>query len=285
MSLSVDLLQQVDACCDRYESALRNGEAVDASELIAALPEAARDAARRELEEIEKAVKRSSSEAPTLAPPAGSGGMRLRCPHCEGGVEVLPDAPLEQITCGTCGSTFGLIDAPEMEDLAPRTVGRFRLLERLGVGGFGAVWRARDPELDRDVAVKLPRRGQLAPHEAELFFREARAAAQLAHPSIVPVHEVGRDETPGGGRAVYIVSELIRGEPLSDRLKRGRVDTRDAVELLAIVADALHYAHERGVIHRDLKPSNVMVDTDGKPYLMDFGLAKREVGEITMTTE
>jgi hypothetical protein len=120
----------------------------------------------------------------------------------------------------------------------------------------------------------------LEPEEAETFLREARAAAQLKHPQIIAVHEVGRDDgTP------YIVSDFIQGVTLADRLAQGPYMPREAAELCAQVAIALHHAHEAGVIHRDLKPQNIMLDGDGRPHIMDFGLAKREAGEITMTVD
>ena len=159
-------------------------------------------------------------------------------------------------------------------------VGQFELVSRLGIGGFGTVWKARDTELDRIVAVKLPRKGQLSDAEVEQFFREARAAAQLRHPNIVPVHEVGRHEG-----AFFIVSDLIRGATLSDWLTGKTPNPQEAVGMLLPLAEALHHAHQQGVIHRDLKPSNVMIDEEERPYLMDFGLAKREFGEITMTVD
>jgi tetratricopeptide (TPR) repeat protein len=116
--------------------------------------------------------------------------------------------------------------------------------------------------------------------EQEKFFREARAAAQLRHPSIVSVHEVGRD-----GDSVYIVSDFVRGVTLGDWLSGQKLTSREAAELCAKIADALHHAHEQGVVHRDLKPANVMIDDDGQPHLMDFGLARREVGEVTVTID
>lgn len=320
-SLPIELLAAIDAACDRFEAAWAEappGEIGPACEAAAAeLPAAARQRGLAELFAIERhyranrgqsgggwvaerpelaelaAASRDDMEtlpAPTAGPSASlTGGLRLRCPQCQGGVDVSADAPLEDITCTSCGSTFGLLggDQPLAE---PVRVGRFLLRERLGVGGFGAVWRARDPELDREVALKLPRRGGLTPREAEMFFREARAAAQLAHPGIVSVYEVGRDLHGAG--SVYIVSELVDGEPLSERLKHWRPTPRQAAALLADLADALEYAHLRGVIHRDLKPSNVMLDRNapsdgllGRPRVMDFGLAKREAGEATMTVE
>ena len=152
-------------------------------------------------------------------------------------------------------------------------MGRFELIERLGVGGFGSVWKARDKELDRTVAIKIPRQGGMTAEEQEKFFREARAAAQLRHPNIVSVHEVGRD-----GDSVYIVSDFVRGVTLGDWLTGQQLTSREAAELCAKIADALHHAHEQGVVHRDLKPANIMIDGDGEPHLMDFGLARREVG-------
>jgi WD40 repeat protein len=159
-------------------------------------------------------------------------------------------------------------------------LGRFDLIERIGVGGFGSVWKARDKELDRTVAVKVPRQGSMTPEEEEKFFREARAGAQLRHPNIVPVHEVGRN-----GDSIYIVSDFVRGITLADWLTDQKLTWREVAEFCAKVADALHHAHERGVIHRDIKPANIMVDSDGQPYLMDFGLARRMVGEITLTLD
>jgi hypothetical protein len=142
------------------------------------------------------------------------------------------------------------------------------------------VWKARDPDLDREVALKIPRKGQLRAEEVDFFFREARAAAQLRHPHIVAVYEIGRDED-----TVFIVSDFIRGETLAERLKSQPPAVRETAELCAVIADALQHAHEHGVVHRDLKPSNIMIDDDGQPRIMDFGLAKREAGEVTMTCD
>ena len=212
----------------------------------------------------------------------GSRGLHIRCPHCQVALELLADAPLNAINCSGCGSNFSLIDG-DADNNASRTlqqIGRFQLLSRIGIGGFGTVWKAHDAELDRAVALKIPRKGQLSAKEEEFFFREARAAAQLRHSNIVPVHEVGRD-----GDTIFIVSDLILGESLANWLREQHPSTRDMVVLLAKVADALHFAHEHGIVHRDFKPSNVIIDQQGEPHLMDFGLAKREVGEVTMTID
>jgi serine/threonine protein kinase len=159
------------------------------------------------------------------------------------------------------------------------TLGRFELIERLGVGGFGSVWKARDRHLDRTVAIKIPRQGGMTIDAQERFFREARAAARLRHPNIVTIHEVGRD-----GSNIYIVSDFVRGVTLGDWLKGRRPTRRAAVELCIKIAFTLHHAHENGIVHRDLKPGNIMIDSEGQPHLMDFGLARCEVGEDFIAT-
>jgi WD40 repeat protein/tRNA A-37 threonylcarbamoyl transferase component Bud32 len=212
----------------------------------------------------------------------GSGRLEVRCPNCHSPTEVAVDTSLTDLTCGSCGSHFSLVDQSKVTRLAPSLtkLGRFELIERLGVGGFGSVWKARDKELDRAVAIKIPRAEVMSVEEQEKFFREARAAAQLRHPNIVSVHEVGRD-----GDSVYIVSDFVRGVTLGDWLTGQQLTNREAAELCIKIAEALDHAHEQGVVHRDLKPANIMMDYDGEPHLMDFGLARREAGEISMTVD
>jgi serine/threonine protein kinase len=209
-------------------------------------------------------------------------GLQVRCPHCQTPVEMVADTPFTEITCSTCGSSFSLAGDETITRHAASvtTIGHFELIERLGVGGFGTVWKARDTELDRTVTVKIPRAGQHDGLETEQFLREARTAAQLKHPNIVSVHEVGRD-----GETVYIVSDLVRGLSLADWLTGQRPTASEAAELCVKIAEALHHAHRAGVVHRDLKPANVMIDAEGQPHIMDFGLAKRDAGEITLTTD
>ena len=157
-------------------------------------------------------------------------------------------------------------------------LGRFEILTVLGKGAFGTVYKARDPKLDRLVAIKVPRAGSSI--EKDRFFREARSVAQLRHPIIVALHEFGQaDGTP------FLVSEFIDGVTLHDRLTVRKPSPREAAELVALLADALDYAHAEGVIHRDVKPANIMIGADGRPHLMDFGMAKRDAGEATMTVE
>jgi tRNA A-37 threonylcarbamoyl transferase component Bud32 len=206
--------------------------------------------------------------------------MHIRCPHCHNPVEVVDADPLTDISCPSCGSNFSLI-GDETASYTPgaiKTIGHFELVESIGGGHFGTVWKARDTKLERIVAVKIPRRGQIEGAEAEMFIREARAAAQVKHPGVVGVHEVGREDG-----TLYIVSDFIDGCSLKDWLSGRQLTPREAAELCVKIAEALDAAHTAGVIHRDLKPGNIIMDMAGQPHLTDFGLAKREAGEITMT--
>jgi hypothetical protein len=163
----------------------------------------------------------------------------------------------------------------------PCRLGRFDLECELGAGSFGYVFRARDTQLDRIVALKLQRAGRFADdEEVERFFREARSAAQLQHPGIVAIHDSGRTEDD----VCYLVTEYIDGRSLDSRLNSGPIECREAARLVAQMADALQYAHEQGVIHRDIKPSNIVLDQSGHPHLTDFGLAKRSMSE-TITSD
>jgi serine/threonine protein kinase/formylglycine-generating enzyme required for sulfatase activity len=215
--------------------------------------------------------------------------MHIRCPHCRNAVEIVQEPSLDELVCPSCGGRFNLINDQTVlytdatangQSQGQRQISHFELVERLGMGAFGSVWRAKDTKLDRDVAVKIPRSGGLSASEAEAFLREARAAAQLRHPNIVGVHEVGQDDG-----AMYIVSDFVKGVTLSNWLVDQRPTQREAAELCIKIAEALHHAHQAGIVHRDLKPGNVMLDEAGEPHVLDFGLAKRDAGEMTMTVE
>jgi WD40 repeat protein/tRNA A-37 threonylcarbamoyl transferase component Bud32 len=160
-------------------------------------------------------------------------------------------------------------------------LGGYELLGIVGTGSFATVYKARDPKLDRVVAIKIPRGGQAAGHsDKERFLREGRSVARLRHPSIVSIYKVGEaDGQP------YLVSEFVEGITALDLLLSRRPSPRESAELVASIADALQYAHDMGVVHRDIKPANIMLDEHGKPRLMDFGLAKRDAGDATMTID
>ena len=160
------------------------------------------------------------------------------------------------------------------------TLSHFELLEELGAGAAGTVWKARDSRLKRLVAVKIPRQATRSDSERERFLREGQACAQLRHPNIVAVYEVGEDL----GRA-FIVTAFIDGLNLRDWLRRTPPTPRKAAELTVQLADALHHAHDRGIIHRDLKPANVLIDSAGLAHVTDFGLAKWTADHAALTVE
>ncbi|HEU4334215.1 MAG TPA: serine/threonine-protein kinase, partial [Candidatus Eisenbacteria bacterium] len=150
-----------------------------------------------------------------------------------------------------------------------RTLSRYRVLERLGGGGMGEVYRAHDERLDRDVALKILAPGRGTAEDRDRIRREARVLSRLSHPGISTVFDVESAED-----VEFLVLELVRGETLQERLRRGPLPEATALEWAAQIADALEAAHQRGVIHRDLKPANVMVTREGRVKVLDFGLAK-----------
>jgi len=169
--------------------------------------------------------------------------------------------------------------ATQLELSLPLYLGDYELIEEIGRGGMGVVFRARQVSLDREVAVKMISRGPLASDQERVRFQaEARAVAQLDHPGIVPVYDVGElDSRP------FFSMKLIEGETLSQRISRGPLAAEEAVGLLVQVCRAVDYAHQNGLLHRDLKPSNILIDDSGQAHVMDFGLAKRidDTGELT----
>ncbi len=162
----------------------------------------------------------------------------------------------------------------------PARVGRFELLEKLGSGASGEVWKAHDTLLRRTVAAKIPRNLHLSEEELSRFLREGQSAAELKHPNIAAVHEVGYAE----GTA-YLISDFIAGQDLKTWLKQSRPSFEAAAEICRQIASALTYAHSHGVIHRDLKPANVLLDENSAPHLVDFGLAKRFAAQTSMSTQ
>jgi len=155
----------------------------------------------------------------------------------------------------------------------PAHIGRYRIKNLLGEGGFGRVYLAHDEQLDRLVAVKVPHARMLSQSEhVAAYLAEARTVANLDHAGIVPVYDVGST----GEHPCYVVSKYIEGTDLSARLKEGRPPYRESAELVATVAEALHYAHQRGTVHRDVKPGNILIGSGGRTYIVDFGLALRE---------
>src|SRR5262249_46342014 len=163
--------------------------------------------------------------------------------------------------------------------IQPAHVGRYRVERVLGQGGFGVVYLAHDEQLQRLVAIKVPHRRLVPrPEDAELYLAEARTVAALDHPNIIPVHDVGSaPDCP-----FFVVSKFIEGKTLAQRIQEERPSVTEAGELVATVAETLHYAHRQGVVHRDLKPANILLEWRAGavkppvPYVADFGMALRE---------
>ena len=207
----------------------------------------------------------------------------IRCPNCGQAIQIVELHAVE-ITCGSCGSTFRLPATPKATGTTmefPRILGKFQLLDRLGGGAFGTVYKARDAVLGRMVALKLPRTGAFgSDEERQRFLHEARSAARLRHPSIVQVHEIGHE-----GELAYIVTDFIEGLTLLQYAAQNNLSVRRIAELVAEIADALQYAHAEGVVHRDVKPNNILIDGQGHPHVADFGLARDEAGEAVVTLD
>jgi tRNA A-37 threonylcarbamoyl transferase component Bud32 len=202
------------------------------------------------------------------------------CPQC--GQPLSSDAP--QGLCPECllkaalpgqsaleSSATGLYESPAPEaGVRLRYFGDFELLEEIARGGMGVVWKARQTSLNRDVALKMIRAGALAsPEEVQRFLREAEAAANLQHPNIVAIHEVGQHDGQH-----YFTMDYVAGRDLGALVEDGPLSPNQAAGYVKIIAEAIHFAHQRGILHRDLKPQNVLIDAADQPRITDFGLAK-----------
>jgi predicted Zn finger-like uncharacterized protein len=241
--------------------------------------------------------------------------VEVHCPTCGKQYRVDESRLGREVACAKCKKQFVLSDGRETESegessevdetmgvqspaestdeqsqlpapsIAPDSTvaeNRFEILGELGAGAFGMVYKAHDTQLDRDVALKIPKFGALGTDEdAQRFLREARAAGNLRHPNIVPIYDAGRI-----AGSYFIASGFIEGEELGSSLEDNRrLEPKEAVLLIKKLADALHYAHDEGVIHRDMKPANVIVSTKGEPMILDFGMARRDEGELVQTQE
>src|SRR5262249_20949756 len=149
----------------------------------------------------------------------------------------------------------------------PFSLGRYRVTERVGAGGFGTVYKAADDELARQVAIKVFHADQVsATQDLNAYQAEGRALASLDHPGIVPIYDVGRTDSG----LCYLVSKFVEGGNLKDQLRRVWPTRAETVEIVSTIAEALHSAHQHRIVHRDVKPANILLDTEGPPYIAAF---------------
>jgi serine/threonine-protein kinase len=226
---------RVDQVCHRFEDAWQAGQEPRLEDYLTQVPESDRPALRAELALLERHYRQRAAGTPA----ASSDTATVDQPH----------APLLHV---------------------PATVGKYRVVERLGGGGQADVFRAVHPELGHDVVLKLAR-ADLPPEQRRRLLDEGRVLARLDDPGTVRVHDVG-DE---GGRP-FLVFARVAGRSLADAVRRDRLAPRAAAALVADLAATLDRVHKQGVLHRDLKPANVLLDASGRPLLMDFGLASLE---------
>jgi tRNA A-37 threonylcarbamoyl transferase component Bud32 len=248
---------QVERACEAFEAAWRAGRPLAIEALLEENPPEVRGLLLRELIAIELELRRQRGEQPDPQ-------------------EYESRFPQDATWAGTYCAHSG----PAAPESRPRQLGRYEILEELGRGGFGIVYRAVDSPLQRQIALKVLRNELFDDRSAfARFSNEARVLAGLHHPNIINIFAFGEDEG-----VAWIAMELVRGSNLADRLRKGLLSPQEAAPLVETLARAVHHAHERGVIHRDLKPSNVLLESDGTPKVTDFFLAKQLREEsVTMT--
>ncbi|MGA2253314.1 MAG: serine/threonine-protein kinase [Thermoguttaceae bacterium] len=267
--LSLPKVLHVDQICDRFDHAIHDAIQnrrpwPSIEDYLGDATEPVRSELRKELLAIEASYRQRHAGGGDLGPPSESSSKtRLWQPSEPESQQAGGDATAEQPE-----------PAPEASVRHPDHIGRYRIERALGKGAFGTVYLGYDDTLKRPVAIKVPHRHLVdKPDDMKLYLKEAQVVASLdKHPNVVRVHDVGRTEDG----LCYVVSEFIEGSDLARNIREKPLSHRESAELVAAIAEALQHAHQHMVVHRDVKPANILIDTAGKPYLADFGLAFRE---------
>lgn len=207
-------------------------------------------------------------------------GLDRHAPDIERHLDDCPECRQRAAEMRQGMAAVATVCAPPDEPL-PAVIGSYRVIRRIGEGGMGIVYEAEQQTPRRTVAIKVVRGGTFVDkYRLKLFQREAQILARLRHPAIGAIYQAGRTEDGQD----YFAMELVNGVPLTDYVRNEGVPRRKRLELFCRITDAISYAHQRGVIHRDLKPSNILVDNEGQPKILDFGLARITDAEATVTT-
>jgi hypothetical protein len=299
--LDMDLARRIDEVCRRFEAAWREGRQPRIDDYLVDVLDEGRLALRAELEALERELRQAEETAarpearaatspePLPAPPPSTLAEAPTVAPGTAPVSSLPSAATAAIHDEATlpprdEATVDLVPAEsaQLDAAAPvrvRYFGDYQILREIARGGMGVVFHARQMTLNRPVALKMILAGQLANEvDVKRFYTEAEAAANLDHPGIVPIFEVGQHEEQH-----YFSMGFVEGQSLSQRLADGPLPAREAAELIRRVSEAIEYAHQHGVIHRDLKPGNILIDAQGSPRITDFGLAKKVQGGSDLT--
>jgi serine/threonine protein kinase/WD40 repeat protein/tetratricopeptide (TPR) repeat protein len=312
-ALDSELARRIHAICRRFETEWRAGERCSLESYLDEVPGPGRPALRAGLEVLARELCQPAADGPTAADRAGSApktGATSPSAVAEAPT-IAPATPLESPILGgeatsvheeatvppRADATIDLTPLPHdmvtaealgganragrdtAEAVHVRSFGDYEIIREIARGGMGVVFQARQMSLNRPVALKMILAGQLAGDtEVRRFHTEAEAAANLDHPGIVPIYEVGQHE----GQHFFSMA-FVQGHSLSQRLTEGPLPSRQAAALMIKVTEAIEYAHLRGVIHRDLKPANILLDQNGDPRVTDFGLAKKVHGDSGLT--
>lgn len=266
-SIPGSLQTRIDPICDVFEAAWKSGSEPDLAEHVAQLPPNIQEPAAHELLLLdlhyrEQRGKQISHEEYLKRYPRLSGALAIVFSENQSDETILTDSAPNQI--------------PPVGDRV-RYFGDYEVLGEIARGGMGVVYRAKQVSLNRVIALKMILAGQFADEgQIRRFQIEAESAANLDHPGIVPIYDIGQHEDQH-----YFSMKLIEGKSLSEHA--ASLDQLQAVQLVAKIADAVHHAHQRGILHRDLKPSNILIDAEGQPVVTDFGLARQTESNHDLT--